>query len=113
MHTLRQHGEHPSRVSAPWPSKRKTRTHGGSYVSVTQPAMRSIAPHTSPRLALAVVALATLATTACGESPPPNAYMTTPGGGDRYARSSLSLGEARLRPEVCSGVQENKPDQTR
>ena len=23
------------------------------------------------------------------------------------------LGEARLRPEVCSGVQENKPDQTR
>ena len=75
--------------------------------------MRSIAPHTSSRLALAVVALATVATTACGESPPPNAYMTTPGGGDRYARSSLSLGEARLRPEVCSGVQENKPDQTR
>jgi hypothetical protein len=49
----------------------------------------------------------------CGESPPPTAYMTTPGGGDRYARGSFTLGEARLRPEVCSGMQENKPDQTR
>jgi hypothetical protein len=39
--------------------------------------------------------------------------MTTPGGGDRYARGSLSLGDARLRPEVCTGVQENKPEQTR
>ena len=75
--------------------------------------MRSIAPHASSRLVLAVVVLATLATTACGESPPPNAYMTTPGGGDRYARGSLSLGDARLRPEVCTGVQENKPEQTR
>jgi len=75
--------------------------------------MRPIAPHASSRLVLAVVVLATLATTACGESPPPNAYMTTPGGGDRYARGSLSLGDARLRPEVCTGVQENKPEQTR
>jgi hypothetical protein len=59
------------------------------------------------------MALATVATVACGESPPPNAYMTTPSGGGSYARGSLSLGEARLRPEVCSGMAENKPDQTR
>src|ERR1019366_9862905 len=75
--------------------------------------MRPIAPTASPRLVLAAVALATLAATACGESPPPNAYMTTPGGGDRYAKGSLSLGEAHVRPEVCSGMPENKPDPTR
>ena len=74
--------------------------------------MRSSAPYASPRFLLAM-ALATVATVACGESPPPNAYMTTPSGGGSYARGSLSLGEARLRPEVCSGMAENKPDQTR
>jgi hypothetical protein len=75
--------------------------------------MRPIAPLASPRLALAAVALAALAATACGESPPPNAYMTTPGGGDRYAKGSLSLGEAHVRPEVCSGMPENRPDPMR
>jgi hypothetical protein len=74
--------------------------------------MRSIA-NAPFRLVLGAVVLSAAATAACGESPPPNAYMTTPGGGDRYARASLSLGEARLRPEVCTGVQENRPDQTR
>jgi hypothetical protein len=39
--------------------------------------------------------------------------MTTPGGGDRYAKGALSLGEVRLRPEVCEGVAENKPEQAR
>jgi hypothetical protein len=57
--------------------------------------------------AVAVMALG------CGESPPPNAYLTTPGGGDRYAKGSMGLGEAHLRSEVCDGVAENKPDQTR
>ena len=75
--------------------------------------MRPIAPTASLRLALVAVALAALAATACGESPPPNAYMTTPGGGDRYAKGSLSLGEAHVRPEVCSGMAENKPDPIR
>jgi len=55
----------------------------------------------------------TLAATACGEAPPPNAYMTTPSGGGSYARGSLSLGEARLRPEVCRDMAENKPETTR
>jgi hypothetical protein len=74
--------------------------------------MRSFA-HASSRVVLTAVVLSSLAATACGESPPPSAYMTTPGGGDRYAKGSLSLGDARLRPEVCSGMPENKPDQTR
>jgi hypothetical protein len=73
--------------------------------------MRSIAPPPSPRLALPALALAAFAA-GCGEPPPPTAYLTTPGGGGSYARASLSLGEARLRPEVCKDVQENKPDQT-
>jgi hypothetical protein len=75
--------------------------------------MRTIAPRPSPRLVLAAAALAALATAACGESPPPNAYMATPGGGDQYARGTLSLGAARVRPEVCNGMAENKPDSTR
>jgi hypothetical protein len=75
--------------------------------------MRTIAPLTPSRVVLGAAALLVLAATACGESPPPNAYMTTPGGGGSYARGSLSLGEARLRPEVCSGMAENKPDWTR
>jgi hypothetical protein len=73
----------------------------------------SDASHPCSRIVLGAVALLGLAATACGESPPPNAYMTTPGGGGSFARGSLSLGEARLRPEVCSGMAENKPEQTR
>ncbi|HEY3816635.1 MAG TPA: hypothetical protein VGL81_05665 [Polyangiaceae bacterium] len=75
--------------------------------------MRSIASLACSHLTFGAVALVTLAATACGESPPPNAYMTTPGGGGSFTRGSTSLGEARLRPELCSGMAENKPDPTR
>lgn len=50
------------------------------------------------------------ATAACGESAPPTAYMTTPGGGDRYSRGSMTLGEVHLRSDVCQGVAENRPE---
>ena len=43
----------------------------------------------------------------------PNAYMTTPGGGDRYAQGSLGLGSVRLKSDLCEGVAENKPETTR
>src|ERR1700729_1749367 len=49
----------------------------------------------------------------CGGHAPPSAYMTTPGGGDHFAKGSLELGGAHVRPEVCDGVAENKPDATR
>jgi hypothetical protein len=61
--------------------------------------------------AAVLVALASLAV-ACGHSPP-SAYLTTPGGGDRYAQGSFGLGEVRVRPEVCQGVQENQPEKAR
>jgi hypothetical protein len=63
--------------------------------------------------ALALPPVAGLGATGCGGDAPPSAYLTTPGGGDRYAKGSLSLGEVRLKPDVCDGVQENKPDATR
>jgi hypothetical protein len=56
--------------------------------------------------------VACLGAAGCGGDAPAAAYLTTPGGGDRYAKGSLSLGEVHLRPEVCDGVQENKPDAT-
>lgn len=60
-----------------------------------------------------LLSIATGALAGCGESAPPTAYLTTPGGGDRYAQGSLSLGEVHLRGDVCQGVVENKPDATR
>src|ERR1700722_5705468 len=71
--------------------------------------MRTSAQIRSGFLVCAVAIMAS----GCGESPPANAYLTPPGGGDRYAKGSLGLGEAHLRAEVCDGVAENKPDQTR
>jgi hypothetical protein len=47
------------------------------------------------------------------ERTPASAYLRTPGGGDRFAKGSLDLGQVRLRPEVCDGVAENKPETTR
>jgi hypothetical protein len=58
-------------------------------------------------------ALLTLSCAVACERTPASAYMTTPGGGDRFAKGSLELGQVHLRPEVCDGVQENKPDTTR
>jgi len=49
---------------------------------------------------------------ACTHSPA-NAYMTTPGDGDRYAQGSMELGQVRLRADVCQGVPEDKPEQAR
>src|SRR5579884_88544 len=62
---------------------------------------------------LAMLPLLAVTVVACGESPPPNAYMTTPGGGSQYVKDSEALGEVRLRPEACSDVPENKPERTR
>jgi hypothetical protein len=39
-------------------------------------------------------------------------YLTTPGGGGQYLKDSMALGEAHLRPNVCDGVAENKPEKT-
>jgi hypothetical protein len=39
--------------------------------------------------------------------------MTTAGGGGRYVKDTEQLAQARLRPEVCDGVAENKPEMTR
>jgi hypothetical protein len=63
--------------------------------------------------ALAVAAAAGPGIAGCGGSAPPSAYLTTPGGGDRYAKGPMELGRVHLRPEVCAGVEENKPDSTR
>jgi hypothetical protein len=67
----------------------------------------------APARALLLVFGLAAASTGCGEEAPPSAYLTTPGGGDRYAHGALSLGEVRLRTEVCDGVAENKPETTR
>ncbi|HEX3343770.1 MAG TPA: hypothetical protein VHS09_04315, partial [Polyangiaceae bacterium] len=75
--------------------------------------MTTIASSAPSRVVLGAATLLVLAAAACGESPPPNAYMATPGGGGSFARGSMSLGEARLRPEVCNGMAENRPDPTR
>ncbi len=40
----------------------------------------------------------------------PYSTLTTPGGGSRYAVGSLDLGAARIKPEVCRDVAENKPE---
>jgi hypothetical protein len=53
------------------------------------------------------------ATAGCEESPPASAYLTTPGGGGQYVRDSEAIGHARIRPEVCDNVAENKPEQNR
>jgi hypothetical protein len=68
--------------------------------------------HVLPSAAL-LGTLACAALPACGESAPASAYLTTPGGGDRYVKDSLQLGRVRLRPDVCDGVAENKPEQSR
>ncbi len=48
-----------------------------------------------------------------GPAVPASAYMTTPGGGGQYARGALALGDVHVKPEVCEGVAENRPDSTR
>ena len=50
---------------------------------------------------------------ACADSPPANAYMTSPGGGGQYVKGSETLGSVHLRDEVCENVAENHPEQTR
>jgi hypothetical protein len=69
--------------------------------------MRTIADAAGFAFAFAGIVLAAAG---CGESTPPTAYLTTPGGGDRYLRGSMSLGEMHLRNDVCDGVPENRPD---
>ena len=39
--------------------------------------------------------------------------MTTSGGGDHFAKGSFELGQVHLKPDVCDGVAENKPESTR
>lgn len=56
-----------------------------------------------------LVPLLAAAAWGCGESLPV-AHMSTPGGGDKYAKGEMAVAEVRLRPEVCEGVAENKPD---
>lgn len=68
--------------------------------------MRSISGYAS------LVFLLAGATVGCGESLPV-AYMSTPGGGDHFVKGSMAVGEVRLRPEVCDGVAENKPEGAR
>jgi hypothetical protein len=53
------------------------------------------------------------AASSCAESPPASAYLNSPGGGGQYVKDSEAIGHARLRPDVCDNVPENKPDQTR
>ncbi len=67
-------------------------------------------------LAMAPSLFATCATVAsllcvvsCSDTVP-YAYLTTPGGGDRYTTGSLTLGEARMKADVCRDVPENKPE---
>jgi hypothetical protein len=68
--------------------------------------MRSIARILMGALSLVLVGGAS----ACSGAPA-NAYMTTPGGGDRFGRGSFDLGQVSLRPDVCANVPENKPDE--
>jgi hypothetical protein len=83
-----------------------------SYDTVAALAMRSTA--TLPRVcACVLVSLLGAASVACEESPPASAYLTTPGGGGQYVRDTVALGHARLRPDVCDNVPENKPEQNR
>ena len=58
----------------------------------------------------AAICLSTL-TAACGDSVP-YAYLTTPGGGDRYIDGSFALGSARIKPDLCRDVPENVPETT-
>ena len=53
------------------------------------------------------------AVSGCGGTAPASAYMTTAGGGERYARGALALGDVHVKSDVCDGVAENKPDATR
>jgi hypothetical protein len=67
----------------------------------------------SPRVVSTLLAvLLAGAAAACADTGPAATYLTTPGGGGQYVKDSMALGEARLRPEVCDGVAENKPEKT-
>lgn len=71
----------------------------------------SVRPHlamASPLFAT-VAAVAALLLVGCSDTVP-YSILTTPGGGGRYATGSLELGEARIKPEVCRDVAENKPE---
>lgn len=52
------------------------------------------------------------AAAACSETGPMAAHLSTPGGGGQYVTGSMEPGEARLRPEVCEGVAENRPEKS-
>ena len=54
--------------------------------------------------------LATATAVGCGGSSIPYAYLTTPGGGRGYVTGALEPGVARLKPEVCHDVPEDKPE---
>ena len=41
---------------------------------------------------------------------PANAYLTTPSGGGSYATGSYDMDHARIKPELCRDMPENKPD---
>lgn len=67
----------------------------------------------STRLVTTTLAgLLACAAAGCADSGPVATYLTTPGGGGQYVKDSMALGEAHLRPEVCDGVAENKPEKT-
>ncbi len=61
---------------------------------------------------LLLASAAAAASVGCGETGPVAAHLTTPGGGGQYVSGPMELGEARLRPEVCENVPENKPEKT-
>lgn len=59
---------------------------------------------------VASLALGATSLVACGGGGIPYAYLTTPGGGGRYVTGPLEAGSARLKPDVCRGVPEDKPE---
>lgn len=63
------------------------------------------------RLASFTLGALLLAGLGCARTPA-NAYMATPGGGERFSRGAWTLGQVRLAPDVCSAVPENRPDES-
>lgn len=61
------------------------------------------------RVSAFAIIMGTLALVSCG-SGPKSAYLSTPGGGSKYAEGSLP--NMRLTPATCQGVAEMKPEYT-
>lgn len=59
---------------------------------------------------VALAVFGTLGSVGC-ESGPKSAYLSTPGGGSKYAEGG-SLPGVRLQPQTCNGIAELKPEYT-